>query len=522
MKKSTKIVSIVLAIVMVISAIPFFSYAAAPSLTASASKTTDIKAGDEVTVTVKLSKNSGLGTLTVELNYDGTAFHVESATAGSLFDFDTINSGLTNKVKFVAAATGVAKAEGGTLFTVKFKALKAADSTMSLTVKEACDDEYNLVTVTTNALSFKGYVEESTTHEPTTEPSTDPTYPVSYSVSSVSGYQGDIVTVKVYLDSNIDLWGSNVTLEYNSDELECVGYYTGNIVSSSSVNDTGSAVKFSGMYTGNSGTVFYVDFRILMSDGTSELILSSSENTSHDGNVFSYIAVNGVVKVIKNEPTTEPTPDDPCRDGHNYSVPLVVKAPTCKDAGVSQKTCKVCGDKIEEAIPATGVCEPGSWIVTKQPTTTENGEKVQKCKYCGDVLQRAKIDKLPSDPTEPSVPSDENENNDFFIKEPSRTTIRNRDGIILHVNPQFSMPKGSYIVWKYKNSNFDVEEADNGMKLIATAKNKGWTVFTATLYDVDGNVLATDSVELYSKSGLFDKVSGFFRKLFGATKIYEN
>ena len=84
-----------------------------------------------------------------------------------------------------------------------------------------------------------------------------------------------------------------------------------------------------------------------------------------------------------------------------------------------------------------------------------------------------------------------------------------------------SLPKGSYIVWKYKNSNFDVEEAENGMKLIATAENKGWTVFTATLYDVDGNVLATDSVELYSKSGLFDKIGSFFRALFGATKIYD-
>ena len=389
MKKSTKIVSIILAIVMVISAIPFFSFAANPSLTASASKTTDIKAGDEVTVTVKLSKDSGLGTLIVELNYDGAAFELVSTEAGKLFGNDFVNSGLTNKVKFVAASTSVVNAEG-TLFTVKFKALKAADSTMTLKIAEATDDNYNNITVTTNTLSFKGDVEV-----PSETPSETP-----------------------------------------------------------------------------------------------------SEKPSE--------------------------PEDPCKDGHDYSKPLVVKAPTCKDAGVSQKTCKRCGDKVEEAIPATGVCEPGSWIVTKQPTTTENGEKVQKCKYCGDVLQRAKIDKLPSDPTEPSVPSDENENNDFFIKEPSRTTIRNRDGIILHVNPQFLMPKGSYIVWKYKNSNFDVEEADNGMKLIATAKNKGWTVFTATLYDVDGNVLATDSVELYSKSGLFDKVSGFFRKLFGATKIYEN
>ena len=36
----------------------------------------------------------------------------------------------------------------------------------------------------------------------------------------------------------------------------------------------------------------------------------------------------------------------------------------------------------------------------------------------------------------------------------------------------------------------------------------------------DGNELARDSVEMYSKSGFFDKIGGFFRSLFGSTKIY--
>ena len=260
-----KIASVLLAVLVAFSMFSFAVSAANPSLTASASKTADIKAGDEVTVTVKLSKNSGLGTLIAELNYDGAAFKVESATAGTLFGNDFVNSGLTNKVKFVAASTNVVNAEG-TVFTVKFKALKAADSTMTLKIAEATDDDYNNVTVTTNTLSFKGYVE------------------------------------------------------------------------------------------------------------------APSEKPSE--------------------------PEDPCKDGHDYSKPLVVKAPTCKDAGVSQKTCKRCGDKVEEAIPATGKCEPGAWKVVKPATTTAQGEKVQECKYCGKVLQRAKIAKLPSDPiTNPAIPN---------------------------------------------------------------------------------------------------------------------
>ena len=284
-----KIASVLLAVLVAFSMFSFAVSAANPSLTASASKTADIKAGDEVTVTVKLSKNSGLGTLIAELNYDGAAFKVESATAGTLFGNDFVNSGLTNKVKFVAASTNVVNAEG-TLFTVKFKALKAADSTMTLKILEATDDDYNNVTITTNTLSFKGYVEA-----PSEKPSETP------------------------------------------------------------------------------------------SEKPSE---TPSEKPSET-------------------PSEKPSePEDPCKDGHDYSKPLVVKAPTCKDAGVSQKTCKRCGDKVEEAIPATGKCEPGAWKVVKPATTTAQGEKVQECKYCGKVLQRAKIAKLPSDPiTNPAIPN---------------------------------------------------------------------------------------------------------------------
>ena len=284
-----KIASVLLAVLVAFSMFSFAVSAANPSLTASASKTADIKAGDEVTVTVKLSKDSGLGTLIAELNYDGAAFEVVSAEAGKLFGNDFVNSGLTNKVKFVAASTNVVNAEG-TLFTVKFKALKAADSTMTLKIAEATDDDYNNVTVTTNTLSFKGYVEA-----PSEKPSETP------------------------------------------------------------------------------------------SEKPSE---TPSEKPSET-------------------PSEKPSePEDPCKDGHDYSKPLVVKAPTCKDAGVSQKTCKRCGDKVEEAIPATGKCEPGAWKVVKPATTTAQGEKVQECKYCGKVLQRAKIAKLPSDPiTNPAIPN---------------------------------------------------------------------------------------------------------------------
>lgn len=107
----------------------------------------------------------------------------------------------------------------------------------------------------------------------------------------------------------------------------------------------------------------------------------------------------------------------------------------------------------------------------------------------------------------------------FSIQSPSRTEIRNKDGIILHANVDGTAPNGSYVKWESNNSNFDKSADGSNLKIIA--KNKGWTTFTAILYDVNGKELARDSVEMYSKSGFFDKIGGFFRSLFGTTKVYD-
>ena len=111
----------------------------------------------------------------------------------------------------------------------------------------------------------------------------------------------------------------------------------------------------------------------------------------------------------------------------------------------------------------------------------------------------------------------------FSIKQPSRTEIRNKDGVILHTIIDGTKPEGAYVVWEKNNNNFSMEKYfKNKEEVIVTAENKGYTTFTAILYDADGNELARDSVELYSKSGFFDKIGGFFRSLFGTTKIYTN
>lgn len=109
----------------------------------------------------------------------------------------------------------------------------------------------------------------------------------------------------------------------------------------------------------------------------------------------------------------------------------------------------------------------------------------------------------------------------FNIQEPSTSTIRCNDGIVLHADIDGKLPSGATIEWTWNNSNFDVDVTSDGSKCTIISNNKGYTVFTATVYDVNGSKLATDSVEMYSKAGFFDKIGGFFRSLFGATTIYD-
>ncbi len=127
---------------------------------------------------------------------------------------------------------------------------------------------------------------------------------ISYSVTSVEGKKGDTVTVSVKLSSDIDVWGANVMLGYNSSELEVVKCTKGDVASSGSLHDTGSSVNYSGMYSGKKGTVYTVQFKILKSSGTSKLTLTSTENIDGSGKFYTCSVSNGKVTVVGSSTAT--------------------------------------------------------------------------------------------------------------------------------------------------------------------------------------------------------------------------
>ncbi|MGN1418890.1 MAG: leucine-rich repeat protein, partial [Acutalibacteraceae bacterium] len=104
------------------------------------------------------------------------------------------------------------------------------------------------------------------------------------------------------------------------------------------------------------------------------------------------------------------------------------------------------------------------------------------------------------------------------IKSPSTTTINYGDAIILHAEFDGTLPEGARIEWTSDNGNFDMSVSEDGLTCKISPKSSGKTVFTATVYDKDGNIISSDTQEMNAKAGLWQKIVAFFKKIFGLTK----
>ncbi|MGN0547510.1 MAG: leucine-rich repeat domain-containing protein [Acutalibacteraceae bacterium] len=107
--------------------------------------------------------------------------------------------------------------------------------------------------------------------------------------------------------------------------------------------------------------------------------------------------------------------------------------------------------------------------------------------------------------------------NDGIVKKPSTSSISYGDSIILHVDSSI-IPEGGYVEWAANNGNFDMSVSADGTTCKISPKSSGKTVFTATVYDKNGNIISSDTQEMTAKAGFFDKIVAFFKKIFGMTK----
>ncbi len=108
-----------------------------------------------------------------------------------------------------------------------------------------------------------------------------------------------------------------------------------------------------------------------------------------------------------------------------------------------------------------------------------------------------------------------------YIQQPSQTTIRYKDGIVLHVDTLGELPENCTMLWGIEGGTFDMEWYEPGESLLITSTDNGESLITVYIKDGNGDIIATDTIIMNSKAGFFDKIGGFFRSIFGLTKIYD-
>ena len=194
---------------------------------------------------------------------------------------------------------------------------------------------------------------------------------------------------------------------------------------------------------------------------------------------------------------------DSQKTGHIYG--LVSDTATCTSGGTATYKCNTCDASYTEASPKKAHNHVENSY--KAPTSEAEGEITYKCTDCGDI-KTERLEKLSA------------------IIEPKTKTINCKDGILIRPNFAF-IPEGATVEWTASNGCFNVSvDAEGNLKAISNSS--GDTTFTAKvkledgtyMTDMYGNeVVSTTTVK--SNAGFFQKLIGFFKSLFGATKIHE-
>lgn len=82
---------------------------------------------------------------------------------------------------------------------------------------------------------------------------------------------------------------------------------------------------------------------------------------------------------------------------HTWGEGKVTKEATCKDEGVKTFTCTACKATKTEAVAKTTEHTWGEWEVVEEATTEKEGKKTRKCSVC-EATETEKIDKLTAKP----------------------------------------------------------------------------------------------------------------------------
>lgn len=389
-----KVSCIILSLLIVFSMCITSAFAAASdaTLTVTSSATT-ANVGDEITVSVDLSGEFSLGTLTFNIVYDAEKLEyvAGSLTTNYIFPIEEINDETAGSLLYTGF-TGKAVTEGGTVVTAQFKVLKTG-ATVGVEVVEAYD---------TDDVDWATEVNENSSEN-------DVTIACAHGTTAWETTKNETHTE----DGSKSLICSVCDETVKTEAIPATGHAYGEWVVT-----TSATCKTEGEET-----------RACSCGATETRKIATVAHTAGE-----WEETKAPTCTEKGEEVQKCTE---CKDvldtreipanGHSYGEWTVTTVPTCTEAGVETREC-ACGATEIREVPANGHsygdwavttsatcssygvetrecscgvtetreipmedCTPSEWEVVTSATCTENGEEVQKCTECGDVLASREI-----------------------------------------------------------------------------------------------------------------------------------
>ncbi len=207
--------------------------------------------------------------------------------------------------------------------------------------------------------------------------------------------------------------------------------------------------------------------------------------------------------------TAVPTTDEP------ITTATTTQAPTTESTTQTETT---------TVVPST--TEPTTAATTQAPTT-ESTTQTETTTVVPTTTEpttaattQAPTTESTTQPQTTNPPISKPQKIELNIKTPSITSIDYCDSIYLHATAD--LPDDAKIVWGADNSNFSYKISDNGKTCLISPSSNGQTTFTAKVIDKENNVISDIKTQkMTSNAGLFKKIIGFFKKLFGLIKVYD-
>lgn len=357
-----KFLCIIIAVIIALSSITIIAFADTPNITMTADNT-NVKAGDIITVTVKVAKDSNLCSATLDVVYDNAFYEL---VPGSLKATDAMGPTLNenyepNKARYIGTLERQLKDEA-TLFTVQFKVLKRGGN-ITLEASEV----YNIVgiqgkrtnvTAEVNDILKDDVVKVPCPHADNNVSEIAPTCTTDgrkVETCKECGFVNDTVIPKLPHD------GVDITIK----EATCKE--KGKVGKKCKVCET-----------------VYDEKETDMIDHNMQWTVTKPATCTEKG--------EETLKCTMCEHSAE-TREIPAAGAHDLKD-NVSKEATCETDGLKTQYCTKCDYVSEEiVIPKTGHT-PGEWETVKKPTTKEEGLEEKKCTTCKKVLESRKLEKL--------------------------------------------------------------------------------------------------------------------------------